>query len=269
MAVIDRTRAVDPASTRIDNACYDEFGDGWWDPRGPVAGLHEMNPVRSAYFDAVFRRELGEIARCRFLDVGCGGGLLTEALTRLGYPITGLDVSARSLEAARRHAAQEGLAVDYREGSAYALGLADGAVDGVVISDVLEHLHDLPAAAREIARVLRPGGVVVFDTINRTAKSWVVMILLAQRWLRLVAPDTHDWRLFIRPEELRRVFAAAGLAVREVRGLSPAPAIPRAAWNVWREKRVGGFELTPDLAASYVGYAVRVASERTTKEAES
>jgi len=261
MAVIDRIHAVDPESTRIDNTCYDEFGDGWWDTRGPVAGLHEMNPVRCAYCDEVFTRALAlsERSRCRVVDIGCGGGLLTEALARLGYPIVGFDVSEPSLAAARRHAAKAGIAVDYRQGSAYSLDLPAGQVDAVVISDVLEHLHDLPRAAAEIARVLRAGGVVVFDTINRTAKSFVVMILLAQRWLRLVAPDTHDWRLFIKPEELRQVFAGAGLEVRELRGFSPAPALPRAVLNVWREKRVGGFRLSSDLAVSYLGHAARVA----------
>lgn len=255
----DRTRPVDPGSTRIDNEHYDGFGDAWWDPSGPVAGLHEMNPVRGAYFHDVFRAELGEDAlrEGRFLDVGCGGGLLTEALAARGYRITGIDVSDSSLAAARRHAEAESVEVRYRRGSVYELDEGSGEVDGVVISDVLEHLHDLPRAVAELVRVLRPGGILAFDTINRTVKSYVVMIVLAQNLVSLVEPRTHDWRLFIKPAELSALLAGRGCEIRGLRGLVPAKPLPLAVASVVKKGRVGGFRLADDLSVSYVGWAVK------------
>lgn len=255
----DRTRPVDPRSTRIDNEHYDTFGNAWWDPLGPVAGLHEMNPVRCGYFDEVFKTELpADRSRPdRFLDVGCGGGLLTEALAARGYRMTGIDISESSLEAARRHAAANGVEVRYRQGSAYELEAEAGTIAGAVISDVLEHLHDLPRAVAELARVLRPGGILAFDTINRTVKSYVVMIVLAQNLVSLVEPRTHDWRLFIRPGELRRLLEEHGFEVRDLRGLVPAKSLPAAAASVWRSRQVGGFRLADDLSVSYIGWAVK------------
>jgi 2-polyprenyl-6-hydroxyphenyl methylase/3-demethylubiquinone-9 3-methyltransferase len=254
-----RTRALDPATTNIDNDCYHQFGDAWWSPDGPVSGLHEMNPARVAYFDAVFREQFGDGFKHdrRFIDVGCGGGILSEALARSGYKITGYDVSEPSLAVARRHAAIAGVRVRYESGSAYSLPIPDASVDGVITSDVLEHLHDLPRAAAELARVLKPGGVLVFDTISRTPKSYLLMIVLAQNVLRLVHPKTHDFAMFIRPNEMRRVLAEHRIEVREMKGLSPARPIAVVIWNVWRRRAVGPFTVSKDLAVSYLGYAVK------------
>jgi 2-polyprenyl-6-hydroxyphenyl methylase / 3-demethylubiquinone-9 3-methyltransferase len=254
-----RTAAIDPASAGIDNDYYGHIGDAWWDPRGPVGGLHEMNPVRADYVDRSMRAALGrpDPADVRVLDVGCGGGLLTEAIARLGYRVAGVDQSLGAVLAARRHARSAGVAVDYQAGSAYALGVADASFDAVVTSDVFEHLHDLPAAVAEIARALRPGGVLVFDTINRTVRSYLLMILLAQQVFRIVHPRTHRWRMFIRPEELRAVLAANGLDLRDLVGLVPAKPVPAAALEVLRRRSIGGFAIGPDLSASYLGYAVK------------
>jgi 2-polyprenyl-6-hydroxyphenyl methylase / 3-demethylubiquinone-9 3-methyltransferase len=254
-----RVAPLDPAATTIDNECYDRFGDGWWQADGPAAGLHEINPIRVEYFDRIFRTELGESAprTGRFIDIGCGGGILTEAMARRGYRITGFDVSESSLAAARRHAALERVDVTYRTGSAYQLDVATGSVDGVVISDVLEHLHDLGAAGAEIARVLRPGGVLVFDTQNRTVKSYLLMILAAERLLGIIPRRTHDWRMFITPTELDTVLEAHGLAVGELRGMTPALPLHRLVWTAWKHRRLGEFALSDDLSVSYIGYAVR------------
>ncbi|RYG65545.1 3-demethylubiquinone-9 3-O-methyltransferase, partial [bacterium] len=208
-----RTAPLDPARTDIDNDCYDAFGDRWWDEAGPLGGLHELTPVRVRYFDEAFRATLGPDApgAKRFIDVGCGGGILTEAMARLGYrDLTGFDVSAPSLEAARRHAATHAVRVTYRSGSAYELDVETASVDGIILSDVLEHLHDLPRAARELARVLRPGGVLVFDTMNRTIRSYLLMIFAAERVLRVVPERTHDWSMFITPDEMRDVLTCEG-----------------------------------------------------------
>jgi 2-polyprenyl-6-hydroxyphenyl methylase/3-demethylubiquinone-9 3-methyltransferase len=254
-----RIAPLDPSTTSIDNACYDSFGDGWWDAKGPAAGLHEVTPIRLEYFDRIFSTKLGATSKQSgtFIDVGCGGGILTEAMARAGYRMTGFDVSAPSLEAARRHAAAHGVSVTYRAGSAYELDVPSGSVDGVLISDVLEHLHDLGGAAKEIARVLRPGGVVVFDTVSRTVKSYLLMILGAERLLGMIPKRTHDWRMFIRPSELASVFGQNGLTIAEIHGMTPADPIPKVVASVWKHKRFGAFTLSGDLAVSYIGFATK------------
>jgi 2-polyprenyl-6-hydroxyphenyl methylase/3-demethylubiquinone-9 3-methyltransferase len=254
----NRIAALDPA-VRIDNDYYDGVGDAWWDARGPLRGLHEMNPARAGYVDRVLCQGPGAAGRrgVRVLDVGCGGGILTEELARLGYCVTGIDLAAGAIAAARRHAARSGLTVDYRVGSAYDLDVPDESIDAAVASDVLEHLHDLPRAVAEIARVLRPGGIFAFDTINRTARSYVVMILLGERLIRLVRPGTHNWRMFIRPAELTAVAAGHGLQMRDTTGLVMARPLPMVAVSLIRRGLLGGFTTGTSLAASYLGYAVK------------
>ena len=251
-----RLSPLDPARTRIDNGYYENVGDGWWDELGDFSALHEMNPVRVGYFDRVFRQHLGDRDK-RILDVGCGGGLVSEALARLGYQVRGVDLNPGAIEAARRHATSAGVEVDYVAGSAYSLPQADGTVDAVVASDVFEHLHDLDVALGEISRVLRPGGVVAFDTINRTVRSYLVMILLGEQVLRVTRRGTHNWRMFIRPPELTAGLARHGLSLGEYTGLAPSRFPPMAIASYLRTHKLGGYRLTGDMSASYIGYATK------------
>jgi len=256
---VTRTVPVDPVAVKINNAFYSDLGDLWWDREGQMAGLHEMTPVRWAYFDQIFTQILGtEICQTgRFIDVGCGGGILTEALAKVGYPITGFDISEGALKAARRHAAASGVKVEYRRSSAYHLGIKTERVDGVIASDVFEHLHDLPRAVSEMARVLKLGGVLAFDTVNRNWWSLLGGIWVLEKWLHLVSPHTHDWRMFITPGELKAVFANFGLEVREIRGLSPVAHSLRLLYNLWKHRKFGPYKLSSDLRISYIGYAVK------------
>jgi 2-polyprenyl-6-hydroxyphenyl methylase/3-demethylubiquinone-9 3-methyltransferase len=253
-----RLVALDPSDVKIDNEYYHEVGDSWWDENGPLRALHDMNPVRVSYFDAAARAALGaDRARVRVLDVGCGGGLVSERMAALGYRVTGIDLSEGSIETARRHAEATGVTVDYRTGSAVDLPKAGGSVDLVIVSDVLEHLHDLPRAVAEIARVLRPGGIVGFDTINRSVASYLKAIVFSEKVTKIIYPGTHNWKMFIRPDELRAVFAQHGLTVTDTRGLEPVAPPYRIVLGTLRGRSVGPFHLTTSTAVSYIGQAVK------------
>lgn len=211
---IDRTVPSAPPRPSSD-ADLGELPDRlWWDPDGPARLLHAMNPIRVGFF----LRELGVPAGQRVVDAGCGGGLVAAALTQAGATVIGVDPAPTSLAVARRAAGARFHAV---AGRLEQLPLADASVDAVVAADVLEHVGDLPAAVREIARVLRPGGRLLFDTINRTAWSWAVALLGAERLTDLVPRGTHQWRLFIRPDELHQLLTGAGLTAVASLGLSP------------------------------------------------
>lgn len=249
-------------SLKIDNEFYDRLGDVWWDPKGQMSALHEMTPVRLAYFDRIFRKFLGaaSVRSGRFLDVGCGGGILTEAMARVGYPILGIDVSRGALHAARRHAEVSGIKVTYGRGSAYHLGVKSGSIDGVVASDLFEHLHHLPRAVSEAARVLKSGGVLAFDTVNRTWLSLIGAVWLVQNWLHLMPLHTHNWRMFITPGELQAVLSLRGLEMREIHGLSPVAHPIKLAYNLSRKKLFGPYQISSDLRISYIGFAVKSSS---------
>jgi ubiquinone biosynthesis O-methyltransferase len=207
----------DPA-VRNDLSIYDRFADVWWEgsPRW-LRTLRAMVPARLAHFDPI----AGDWRGRRVLDLGCGGGFMAEALARRGALVVGVDPSAPAIAVARRHAAAAGLAIDYRVGTGEAIPLADGAVDIVVCVDVLEHVEDLARVVGEVARVLAPGGLFLFDTIDRTALASFVMVTLGEGVLRLVPRGTHDPARFVRPAELGGLLAAAGLAAGPCRGFGP------------------------------------------------
>ncbi len=255
----DRTEAVDPRDVPLENEFYGRLGDRWWDLGGSLSSLHEMTPARAAYFDGVFTAALGENRRRSglFADVGCGGGILTEAMSRRGYSMIGLDISSGAVAAANRHAAREQLEIRYARGSAYGIPFPSGRITGVIASDVLEHLSDLPRAISELSRILAPGGVLVFDTVNRTLLSLVGAIGVAQNWLRILPPRTHAWRLFITPGELISVLDRFGLETREVRGLSPTGNPVQLFFRLWRRRSLGVYTISRDTRISYIGYAVK------------
>lgn len=254
----------------IDNRWYDDLGDEWWAPHGRVALLRQMNDARAAYFRLVCARALGrtptdvgdpsDLHGLGVLDVGCGGGHLAEALAQAGAEVTGVDRSASSVAAARRHAAASGLAITYHACDALALPFADAAFDAVLSSDFLEHVSDrLDAIIAEQARVLRPGGVLGFETVNRTWRARVVLIWLGQRVLRIVPPRTHASRLFVRPEEVATCLARHGVRVVETRGLVPARGPLGFLHGYLTRRESGGFRLGDDRAISYIGYGTKKA----------
>ena len=247
---------VDPSSTHIDNVYYDRLGDEWWSATGEVSGLHAMNPARADYFQKAFEAGGGSLAGLRLLDVGCGGGILSEELVRRGARVIGADRSAPSLIAARRHSAGAESSPGYACADAGALPFPDGAFDGAVSSDFLEHVHDLDLVAREMARVVKPGGVIAFDTINRTFFSKLVVIGVMEILARRIPRHTHDAKLFIRPDELRASFARASLEVQEIRGLGPVGNPLRNLATVIRNRPLR-FAVSDDIRVSYLGWAIR------------
>lgn len=256
--------------TSIDNRWYDTLGDEWWDPRGRMALLQQINPTRATYLRASCARALGrggtdggDVRGLRVLDVGCGGGYLAEAFARAGARVSGVDLSATSIAAARRHAAHAQLSIEYQVAAAQALPFADATFDAVLCTDMLEHVADqLETIIAEEARVLRPGGVLGFETVNRTWQARVVLIWLGERLLRLAPPHLHDARLFIRPAELIDCLARHGVRTIETRGMVPArhPLAFLAGWLARGQS--GGFRLGDDRSISYIGYGVKLSPDQ-------
>lgn len=255
----------------VDNDLYDREGEGWWDEDSPLNILQgSLTPGRFAYFREVLEDRLSlDTSGLRALDIGCGGGFLSEEFARLGCRVVGVDPSSVSIATARRHAAASGLQVDYRVGCGERLPTGEDEFDVAYCCDVLEHVSDPEAVIHEIARVLRPGGVFLFDTINRTAASKLLAIKVMQewRWSRLVDVAVHDWDMFIKPAELTDTLGRAGLQVGELVGLGPRASKRHVVLDLVRARRgrISYGELSRRLDAgrvrglglSYMGYATK------------
>ncbi|HLM04149.1 MAG TPA: bifunctional 2-polyprenyl-6-hydroxyphenol methylase/3-demethylubiquinol 3-O-methyltransferase UbiG [Blastococcus sp.] len=255
----------------IDNDVYDRIGDGWWDESNPLNILHgSLTPGRLAYFHTVMDANLAAGPDgLQVLDIGCGGGFLTEEFARMGCRAVGVDPSTVSIETARRHAAASRLDVEYRLGRGEDLPAQDSEFDLVLCCDVLEHVNDVDRVLAETARVLKPGGLYLFDTVNRTLRSKIVVIRAMQEWsfTRIVDVPFHDWLMFIRPHELVAMLHRHGLAVGDIVGLAPRrnPAAALAAFVRARRGQITYGELsrrldigqTRSTAISYMGFATK------------
>lgn len=206
---------------------FGKLAADWWDPKGSSAMLHRMNPVRLGFLRAAIDAHWGgdaqsvkPLAGKRALDVGCGAGLLAEPLARLGAAVTGVDAAEENVAAARAHATGSGLAIDYRAGELASLGL--GRFDLVTAMEVLEHVADKQAFLGDLARHLAPGGLLVLSTPNRTARSRLLLVGLAET-IGAIPRGTHHWEDFVTPDELRVLLAEAGLAMGAPRGLAFSP----------------------------------------------
>lgn len=211
-------------------ARFERLSRTWWDPRGPMRPLHVVNALRAQTLLQLLR-ERGPVAGLRVLDLGCGGGLMAEALAEQGAAVVGVDAAAGNIEAARRHAAGRGLALDYRLGDGCAPLQAGERFDLVLTLEVVEHVADVGDFMRQAAARVAPGGLLVASTINRTLRSAVLAIGVAEYLLRVLPVGTHQWRQFVRPKELNAHAEAAGLRQLECRGMRYWPLLHRAHWT--------------------------------------
>lgn len=218
----------------------------WWDPLGKFRPLHQIGPPRLTFIRNAavehFRRDtksLRPLAGLTALDIGCGGGLVSEPLTRMGAKVTGIDPSERNIAIAKGHAEPQGLAIDYRAVRVEDLVAAGETYDIVACLEVVEHVPDVAKFISECARVVRPGGLAVFSTLNRTFKSWALAIVGAEYVLGWLPRGTHQWDRFVRPDEMRAHGAAASLEAPRFEGITYSPF--QDAWS-----------LAPDTDVNYL-----------------
>lgn len=206
---------VDPAEI----AKFEQLASRWWDLEGEFKPLHEINPLRANYID-----QRAPVAGKRLLDVGCGGGILTEAMAQRGAEVTGIDMGEAPLNVARLHALESGVKVDYRRMPVEELaGEQPGSFDIVTCLEMLEHVPDPASAIRACAALVKPGGQLFFSTINRTAKGWLFAVVGAEYVLRLLPKGTHEYAKFIRPSEMGAWLREADLELRDITGMTYNP----------------------------------------------
>ena len=211
-----------PAFDNFSQAELDKFNElahRWWDPQGPQKALHALNPARLGYV-----AERVALRGARVLDLGCGGGLLSEALAGAGADVTAIDLAPDLLKIARLHGLESGIHVDYRQVSAEALAAeAPGAFDAITCMEMLEHVPDPASILRACATLLRPGGRLLVSTLNRTPAAFALAIVGAEYVARLLPKGTHQYRDFIRPSELATWMRTSGLQLEDVSGLVYEP----------------------------------------------
>jgi len=264
-------KVTDEIYQRIDNGMFDSDQLTWWQPDSPFYLIQcSLNPARVGYLKRTLLEALRLEPRGKTaLEVGCGGGMLSEEIARMGFTTVGIDPSERSLEVARQHTAAAGSGISYLTGAGESLPFPDRSFDAVFCCDVLEHVRDVPRVVAEISRVLKPGGVFCYDTINRTWLSRLIVINIAQKWKRwaFLPPRLHVWEMFIKPTEMKALLAANGLVWREHRGLRPNVS-PLTVLRCLRQRARGTLDLAEfgrrlslvecgGTGLMYLGYAVK------------
>lgn len=234
-----------PAASSIDRdevARFERIAATWWDEAGPMRVLHRFNPVRLTYIRDALCRHHGRdplssapLDGLRIVDIGCGGGVLSEPLARLGAAVTGLDPAPTNIRVARAHAEEAGVPVDYREETIEAVVAAGERFDAVLAMEVVEHVANRTAFIRTACAAVKPGGLLFAATINRTMRSYALAIVGAEYVLGWLPKGTHDWDKFVTPDELGRDVAAGGLRVTDLTGVVYNP-----LGDVWRAARDTG-----------------------------
>lgn len=232
-------QTIDPAEV----ARFDAMARSWWDRNGPMAVLHKFNPVRLGFIRDLAcerfsrdRRSLRPLDGLTLVDIGCGGGVLCEPLARLGAQVTGLDPARSNIAVARAHAEAAGLALDYREQTIEAVVAGGERFDIVLAMEVVEHVADVEAFVAACCTAVKPGGLLVMATLNRTLKSYALAIVGAEYVLRWLPRGTHDWTKFVTPDELSAAIETCGLALGDATGVVYNPLSDR--WSAARDMDV-------------------------------
>ena len=229
--------AAAPAASTVaaeDVARFSAIAAEWWDETGKFAPLHKFNPVRLAYIREKALERFGRDGAARkpfeglrLLDIGCGGGLLSEPMARLGFAVTGADASEKNIGTAKAHAAEQGLTIDYRATTAEDLAAAGEQFDVILNMEVVEHVADVKLFMASCATMLKPGGMMIVATLNRTFKAWALAIVGAEYVLGWLPRGTHDWQKFLTPGELRAALEEGGLKVADLAGVVYNPIADR------------------------------------------
>jgi 2-polyprenyl-6-hydroxyphenyl methylase / 3-demethylubiquinone-9 3-methyltransferase len=255
---------------KIDNNVYNAEGDIWWHPHTILHLLKtSINPWRVSYSGNIIKKLGIEPNGKTALEVGSGGGILTEEICKMGFTTTGIDPSDNSLQTAKNHARAGGLNIQYDKGTGEQLPYPDNSFDFVFCCDVLEHVRDLPKVISEISRVLKPNGIFFYDTLNRTFISKVVAIKIWQEWKRwaFMPPNLHVWKMFIKPEEIKSLLSQNGFEWKEHKGSQPNVSVPKMLGYLrkrtkgeWTYEDLGkNFWLVEsnDMNILYAGYAMK------------
>jgi 2-polyprenyl-6-hydroxyphenyl methylase/3-demethylubiquinone-9 3-methyltransferase len=242
--------SVDPAEVEK----FTRLAAEWWDPNGKFRPLHIFNPVRLKFIRALAAehfarddRSLKPFCGLTLLDIGCGGGLLSEPMARMGFNVVGADASEKNVKTAATHAAASGLELNYRAGTAEVLAAENASFDVILNMEVVEHVADLRGFLQSCATMLRPGGLMVVATLNRTLKSLALAKIGAEYVLRWLPAGTHDWNRFVKPADLQRFLEEAGLTVTRLQGVAFDP----LRWD---------WQLSADTDVNYMMVAVRSGS---------
>ncbi|HEY9762554.1 MAG TPA: bifunctional 2-polyprenyl-6-hydroxyphenol methylase/3-demethylubiquinol 3-O-methyltransferase UbiG [Trichocoleus sp.] len=233
---------------------YNQVADEWWSESAKIYALQHLNAPRFEYFD----RFVSNWASLKVLDVGCGGGFSCEFLAKRGAIVSGIDQSHNCIDNAKKHAADSQLKIDYQQGHAESLPYPDHAFDSVICVDVLEHVADLRQTLLEIQRVLKPGGIFCFDTINRTFKSKLVMIWLLENLLGEIPRGIHDWQKFIKPKELAHLMQELGFIELEFAGFNIFGSTVMDNINTYlyyRKTKAFRIGISEDTSVMYIGKA--------------
>jgi 2-polyprenyl-6-hydroxyphenyl methylase/3-demethylubiquinone-9 3-methyltransferase len=250
---MDRKGAAAETVDPDEVARFSRLSQQWWDAHGPMAALHKFNPLRLGYIRDLAaehfnrdRKRLDSLAGLHIVDIGCGGGILSEPLARLGAAVVGVDPSASNIAVARRHAAQCGLAIDYRSTTVEALAQAGETFDLVLAMEVVEHVAALGTFVELATALVKPGGLMVVATLNRTIKSFALAIVGAEYILRWLPRGTHQWEKFVTPRELEIAIERNGLRVVDETGV---------VYNLFADR----WQLSRDMDVNYMVAANKAA----------